>query len=166
MTHLFIIGLSQTGKSTLAKQLAHGAKQKGYGVIVCDPMNARDWIADYQTDDLDEFAEVYQDSRMCYAFIDECFLLDTHHHRKMLAKMNAAGRHYGIRNVMIGQRYTAVPKTARELAERKLIFRQSPDDAREIHGQYPHEAVKNLPSLGVGEYLDLTTFNCVLRKTF
>ena len=165
--HIVIVGLSETGKSSLAKQLAARVKAGGqHGVLVCDPMQSRDWVCDFQTADLNEFAAVYQDSRLCYAFVDECFMLNSVEEKNILQRMNAMGRHYGNRNIMIGQRFTAMPKTARELASRKLIFRQSPEDAKEIYRSYSHELVKDLPNLQQGEYLDLTTFNCTLRKAF
>lgn len=164
--HICIIGLPETGKSTLAKRMAAAVKAQGnYGVLVCDPMYSQDWVCDYQTHDLHEFVRIYQDSRLCYAFIDECYMLDSADERTILTKLNAMGRHYGNRNVMIGQRFTAMPKTARELAPRKFIFNQSPEDAVEIYRRYPHEEVKQLPKLGVGEYLDLSTFACVRRKS-
>lgn len=163
--HLFVLGLSKTGKSTLARAIASGFKKRGTGVIVCDPMSGK-WDADFVTADFGEFVRVYEKSRSCLAVVDECHLIADATEKRWLMSMNAVGRHYGNTNLMIGHRVTSVPKSARMLAERFLVFKQAPDDAREIYGDYPHDLIRELPTLQRGEYLDFDTFNCTKCKIF
>lgn len=163
--HIFVLGLSKTGKSTLARAVADGWKATKKSVIVCDPLGGK-WNADYQTRDFDEFCKVYQANRSCLAIVDECHLIKDAKQKGTLQSMNALGRHYGHTNLFIGHRVTSVPKGARMLSERFLVFKQAPDDAREIYGDYPHELVKELPRLERGEYLDFDTFNCTKNRIF
>jgi ABC-type nitrate/sulfonate/bicarbonate transport system ATPase subunit len=163
--HVFVLGLSKTGKSTLARAIADD--WNGH-VIAFDPLGDPKWkaSADFVTRDFDDFAKIYQTNRSCLCVVDECHLIKDMKHKTILMNMNAVGRHYGHTNLFIGHRVTSVPKGARMLSERFLVFRQAPDDAKEIYGDYPHDAIKSLPQLQRGEYLDFDTFNCEKRKIF
>jgi DNA helicase HerA-like ATPase len=58
MAHSLILGMTESGKTTLAKRLAQHYKSRGIGVIVLDPLND-DWPCDFKTADPDEFLRVY-----------------------------------------------------------------------------------------------------------
>ena len=166
--HCFALGLSRSGKTTLCKALAAAMrKQEGVaGVLVYDPMRGTDWDADFVTGDFKEFAKVAEKNRSCVLILDECYTLSDKEDKRILTNLLAFGRHYGHSCILIGQRYTAVPTTARNLCERLFVFKQAPKDAEAIYENYPHELVRELPTFQRGEYLEMTTFECEKRKIF
>jgi hypothetical protein len=53
--HRIIVGMSETGKSTLAKIFVRQAKEQGILTGVLDPLNDPEYNADYQTSNSEEF---------------------------------------------------------------------------------------------------------------
>ena len=51
MTHNLILGMTMSGKTTLAKRLAAHYTQNGINVVVLDPMYDPEWEADFTTAD-------------------------------------------------------------------------------------------------------------------
>ena len=70
MAHSLILGMTESGKTTIAKELAKRLKSSGHPVIVLDPMHDA-WEADFQTDDQNEFLNVFWQAQKCHVFIDE-----------------------------------------------------------------------------------------------
>ena len=68
-----IIGMTESGKTTYAVNLAHKYKEFGIKTIVLDPLLDERWRVDFLTDDYDEFIEVitHPETKNCAAFIDE-----------------------------------------------------------------------------------------------
>src|SRR6516165_7136640 len=71
MSHCLIFGMTESGKTTLAKRLAQRYRYHEVKVIVLDSLNDPGWSADFQTTDPDEFLQVFWESRRCAIFIDE-----------------------------------------------------------------------------------------------
>lgn len=63
--------MTESGKTTKARQLAANYRRHGIGVIVLDPLKDPQWNADFITDDQEEFLDVFWRSRSCAAFLDE-----------------------------------------------------------------------------------------------
>lgn len=63
--------MTESGKTTKARQLAANYRRQGIGVIVLDPLRDPAWQADFITDDQEEFLDVFWRSRSCAAFLDE-----------------------------------------------------------------------------------------------
>ena len=103
MPHVLINGMTESGKTTLAKRLAAEYKKSGVGVIILDPLHDPGWQCDFQTDDPDEFLSVCKKSERCALFIDEgsqsVGQYDTQMH--WLATM---ARHHGHNSHFISQR--------------------------------------------------------------
>lgn len=161
-----VLGLKRCGKTYLCKQLAKAWHEDDALVFVYDPMRGSDWTTPHVFGNFQEFAKVAEMNRSAYLIIDECFTLSDKEDKRVLTNLMAFGRHYGHTVIMIGQRYTAVPPTARNLCERLFVFKQSPQDAMLIYGDYPYDEVKQLPNFERGEYLDLTSFSCDRRRIF
>lgn len=163
--HCFAVGLSRSGKTTLCKALAKSFHSQKQHVFVYDPMQT-EWDADFVTADFLKFVQACEMNRSAVCIVDECYRLSDKEDKKMLTNCLAYGRHYGHTFILIGQRFTAVPTTARNLCERLFVFKQAPRDADAIYDDFPHEDVKQLPYFQRGEFLDMTTFSCERRKIF
>lgn len=71
MGHSLLIGMTEMGKTTLARELARSFRSRGFKNIVLDPLRDPKWPADFITSDSAEFLEVCQASRKCMLFMDE-----------------------------------------------------------------------------------------------
>lgn len=135
------------------------------GVLVYDPMQSQ-WDADFVTRKFSELVATAEKNTGCIVVVDECYTIADKDEKRMLTNLLAFGRHYGHSVILIGQRFTSVPTTARNQCERLFVFKQSPRDADAIYDDYSHDLVKELPRFQRGEYLDMTTFDCERRKIF
>jgi len=71
MAHALILGMTLSGKTSIAKTLCAKYKASGVKTIVLDPMNDPAWQADFRTYDPEEFLNILWASRQCAVFIDE-----------------------------------------------------------------------------------------------
>ncbi len=69
--HLGIIGMTESGKSTLAHSIASGYMEEGIGTIVLEPRASIKWPCSLQTDDPLEFLDIAKRSRSCALFAEE-----------------------------------------------------------------------------------------------
>tara|TARA_R110000803_G_scaffold188111_1_gene250512 strand:+ start:3766 stop:4386 length:621 start_codon:yes stop_codon:yes gene_type:complete len=69
--HLAIIGMTESGKSTLAHSIALNYMKAGIPVIVLEPRKSIQWPCTFQTDSLEEFLSVAKRSRKCAIFCEE-----------------------------------------------------------------------------------------------
>lgn len=134
MAHGLIVGISGTGKSSLAKWLARALKSTpGFYVAVLDKLRDPDWCGHLVTHDPDVYwrqiikvarplkkkiALIYEESRLSKARDDEALSLAA-----------AAGRHPGIKLWPIAQRLAHVHPDVRENVAERWIFRIESDDA-------------------------------------
>jgi hypothetical protein len=160
MAHSLILGMTESGKTSLAKQLARGYKERGIGVLVLDPMNDPEWACDYKTDDVDEFLSVYWNSRRCAAFIDEAGeavgQYDTAMHRTA-----TKGRHWGHANHYISQRGTMIACTVRDQCSHLFLFATALKDSKIHAAEWNADILKSANALKQGEYYHSTRFGAV-----
>lgn len=150
--HVLIFGQTQTGKTSLAKQLAASYKSKGIGVLVYDPINDPGWVCDRRSTTVDEFLYYYWNSQSCMCFIDEAgdvcknWDVDT-------VKTATRGRHWGHRNHYIAQRASTISLTIRDQCSELFLFNSGPKDCK-MHAEEwncPEIAEKG-PWLEKGEF--------------
>ena len=151
MAHSLILGMTESGKSTLAKKLAQQLKVNGTAVLVLDPLNDPAWQADYQTDDPDEFLNVYWQSRGCVAFIDEAGDV-VGQYDKIMQKTATRGRHWGHSNFYLSQRGTMISRTVRDQCSYLFLFATALDDCKTHAAEWNSPELKTANSLKQGEY--------------
>lgn len=71
MPHAGVIGMQQSGKTTLALAMARGYRRAGYAVLVLDPHLNPHWQADWMTDQLPAFLRKAKNSQRCALFVEE-----------------------------------------------------------------------------------------------
>lgn len=69
--HMAIIGMTESGKSTLAMALAREYLRQRIGVIVLEPRRSIRWPCTCQTDNMDQFLDLAKRSRRCALFAEE-----------------------------------------------------------------------------------------------
>lgn len=151
MPHVLINGMTESGKTTLAKRLAAKYKESNVGVIVLDPLHDPQWQADFQTADPDEFLSVVRQSQRCAVFIDEAGE-SVGQFDKQMHWLATRARHYGHNSHFLSQRGAQLAKTVRDQCSRLFLFCSSLDDCKIHAREWNKEELKQANSLAVGEY--------------
>lgn len=158
MPHCLINGMTESGKTTLAKRLAAEYKRAGVGVIVLDPLHDPGWQADFQTDDPGEFLEVCRTSQRCALFIDEGGE-NAGQFDKPMHWLATRARHYGHNSHFISQRGAQLAKTIRDQCGRIFLFCSSVDDCKIHSREWNKPELLTANALDVGEYFAAGRFS-------
>lgn len=157
MAHSLILGMTESGKSTLAKKLAAYYKSKGFGVLVLDPLNDPGWPCDFKTDDGSEFLKVFWDSRRCFVFIDESGDSVGRYNAEM-TRTATKGRHWGHACHYITQRGTQLATTVRDQCSHLFLFCSSLNDSKTHADEWNQQQIREACNLKQGEYFHATRF--------
>lgn len=162
MAHSLILGMTESGKTTLAKALAKNYQQEGIKVLVLDPLSDPDWGADFQTSNQDEFLEVYWNSKRCMAFIDEAGE-SVGRYNKVMEKTATRGRHWGHSNHYISQRGTQIAATIRDQCSNLFLFTSSLKDCKIHSEEWNKKELLNGSSLKQGEFYHATRYGLISK---
>lgn len=154
--------MTESGKTTLAKQLAQAYKNKGIGVIVLDPLNTA-WAADFQTTDPDEFLKVYWESRQCMVFIDESGDAVGKYDTAMI-RTATRGRHWGHSNHYLTQRGAMLSRTVRDQCSHLFLFNTALEDCKVHSKEWNKPDLLEATKLPAGEYYHTTRFGELSRN--
>ena len=164
MAHSMILGMTESGKTTLAKQLATGYMAAGVVVLLLDPLNDPEFPADYRTTDPTEFLDTFWASRSCAVFIDEAGdsvgKFDT-----LMQKTATRGRHWGHNVHYITQRGTQLSKTVRDQCSNLFLFTTSLSDAKVHADEWNQQEIKAANSLKQGDYYHVTRFGQLVKRS-
>jgi len=157
MAHALILGMTESGKTGLAKKLAGTFSKAGKRVLVFDPMGDPEWVADFKTHNFEEFLDEYWSSRSCAVFFDESGEA-AQENDKALIKTAIKGRHWGHSNHYITQRGALIPKTLRDQCRHLFMFAQSLDDAKIYARDYNSPELARVTGFMQGEYMHTTKY--------
>lgn len=158
MAHCLIIGMTESGKTTLAKRLVQEYRQRGVKSIVLDPLSDPSWNADFVTDDPARFRNVVFSSRHCAVFIDEAGDAIGHHEREMFP-VATKGRHWGHNVHFLSQRGMQIHPTVRDQCGHLFLFACSMKDAKQFSDEWNKPILaKEVPFLKKGNYFHVTRF--------
>ena len=166
MAHVLILGITSTGKTTLAtKKLAPFYKSQGTSLIVLDPDLRSDWgvpkadpnkevdtTSGVMTDDPDLFLEIAKSNQECALFIDESGQTIGRYSGQM-AWVATNSRKWGHKAHFITQRATQLDPTIRAQCTSIFLFKQSVDDAKILSREFVAPALMESCNLKKGEYL-------------
>lgn len=160
--HQLIIGVTQSGKTTLARKFSRelcAAKKK---VVVFDPMGTETAGGDWGKgaiifSDREKFLDyVYSDDCVnAHVFVDEAHKI-FHHTMDENFWMLTEGRHHHIYLYLMTQRPKKVHPDVRTNCEFCYMFRLAQDDAREIGSDYGHSDIHK-ENLDRGDFLILNS---------
>lgn len=162
MTHALIIGMTQSGKTTLAKKLAKNYMASGLGVLVLDPLND-EWPSSYKTSEPEEFLRVVWDSKSCACFVDEA-ADNAGQHDKTMQKTGTRGRHWGHRFHYIAQRGTLINRTIRDQCSHLFIFATSLEDCKTHAKEWNRPEILEASKFKQGDYFHCTRFGNLTRS--
>ena len=163
--HTLIIGMTESGKTTLGKQLCDAYKARGRGTIVFDAA-FNTWGADFQTGDPDKFFKYATRARGCMLFIDEAGKAVKWNNREAV-DVATMFRHFGHSAHFLGQRPTMIAPSVRYNCGRLCLFRVSREDAADLRAEWGHDQIMQAPTLPAGSFLDVSRFKTpVIRRVF
>ena len=156
-----IVGATESGKTTLACELAEGFREEGYRIIVLTAVYDPKWRLqkeDYYTESPEEFLRVFWDSQRCIAFIDEAGETVGRYDEAM-DKVATRGRHREHSTFFILQKATRISLTVREQCSRAFIFQSAPSTCRVMADEFNQPKIEEEgPLLKRGEYIEVNRF--------
>jgi len=160
MAHVLIIGMTESGKTSLAKLLNQSYRKAGVSSIVLDPINDPGWTPGddcYVTRKKDEFLRVVKQSRSCNVFIDEAGESVGQYQTEM-HWVGTRSRHYGHSAHFICQRVIQVATTVRDQCATLYLFNLSKKDSYTLADDWNREELKDAFKLGKGEFFIVRKF--------
>jgi hypothetical protein len=150
--HVLILGITETGKTTLAFRLASSYREQGVNVLVLDPDRRREWGATFITDDPDEFLRIAKLNTKCALFVDESGVMIGRYSGAMQWLATNA-RKWGHKAHFIAQRATQLDPLIRTQCTVLYLFRQSPTDAKILSNDFVVSGLEDAAELPKGHYL-------------
>jgi hypothetical protein len=160
--HMAIYGMTESGKTTLAKELCARYSALGHGTLVLDPLMDPEWKADLIFSDPDEFLEAFWASRSCRAFIDESGEVVGRYDKAMI-KTATKGRHWGHSVHYLTQRASLLSKTVRDQCGAMALFCSSKGDGKIHADEWNRDELAQCHTLAQGEYYYCTRFGQIKR---
>lgn len=122
MSHAAIIGMTGSGKTVLAREIARTHRKQGCGVLVLDPFRSPEWPADFITESMTAFLAKAKASRRCALFVEEA---GDFGRTPEFAWLFTQARHWGHVTHYVSQYHSQVPPIVRSNCERLFLFRVS-----------------------------------------
>jgi hypothetical protein len=184
MKHTLICGVTESGKTTLAREIARRMGVREHNMIVFDPVGTATAGGDWPKsaiifNDIDKFTDYVErdDVRHAHVFVDESADVFSHS-QKDNHWMLRRGRHKGLQFFLIAQRPKMLPPNVRTQCSICYCFRLALDDLKEIAADFGHnvkdilevnsdeevkeeKVIKNLDS---GDYLVLTSGSATFAR--
>jgi len=164
MAHSLILGMTESGKTTLAKRLSSAYRRAGVGVIVLDPLSDPEWNATHITHDPDNFLETFWNSRSCMVFIDESGDVVGRFDEAM-QKTATRGRHWGHSVHYITQRGAMISRTVRDQCSNLFLFNTALEDCKIHAREWNKPELLNASQLPRGAYYKTSRFGEIIQCT-
>ena len=162
--HSLIVGMTESGKTTLAKSFATKLLASGKTVLVLDILASR-WNATFQTSDINEFMNVVKNMENSYIFVDESGEVGKLH--KEFYWLATRSRHYGHSVFFITQRAKQLQPIIRSQCRNLFMFATSKMDCITLHEDYNFPEILEGTKLPQGTFLSCSRFKkCTKIKLF
>ncbi len=148
--HTLIVGITESGKTTLAKKLSKKFVSEGFNVIVLTSVFDEWPVGVIVYDDQEKFLKAFWASKRCVVFIDEGGETIGRFNKSM-EQTATKGRHYGHTCFFMGQRATLINATVRGQCSQLFCFSQGSKDAELLAEEWNQPELKEAPLLRRGE---------------
>lgn len=162
MSHSLIVGMSESGKTTLGKRLSHTLHSAGESVIVLDPMNDPGWSAGFKTADPEQFLHVFWASQSCHAFIDEAGDV-VGKYDELMRQTATKGRHWGHSCYYITQRGAMLSVTVRAQCRHLFLFTSPIDDCKALSKDFNKPELLQASTLPQFEFFHVSRYGPLQR---
>lgn len=162
MAHCLILGMTESGKTTLAKLLSARYRYHGIPVIVCDSLCDPGWSCDYQTSDPDDFLRVFWNSRRCVGIIDEAGDA-VGKYNDLMQQTATKGRHWGHSTHYISQRGVQLSTTVRHQCSRLFLFTSASSDGKIHANEWNQPRLAECHTFAQGNFISCTRYGEVIE---
>lgn len=167
--HMLIVGLTLSGKSTLAKALSEKYTAAGIQCIVLDHMRDPGWHAAHVFDEPNDFLDYVTDPDLCQGcalFVDEGGL-NLDRYDKRYQWLTTTSRHHGHRTHIISQRAESIDRTTRSQCTTLAAFALPPKDCKMYASDFNCPEVLHCASFPQGQYVYKRGFSAAqIRRMF
>lgn len=154
MPHCLFLGMTESGKTTLAKQLVIASQAKS---IVLDPMNDPGWQADFKTANSAEFLDMVWASEKCDVVVDEAGEA-IGRYDVIMEKIATQSRHWGHNAYFLTQRGAQISATVRAQCRHLFLFTSAKDDCKILANEYNRPELLEANTLPQGHFIHVTRF--------
>lgn len=155
--HSLIVGITESGKTTICKKLAAKHLEQGFAVLVLTSIFDAWPEGCLVFDDQDEFLRVFWNSKKCMVFIDEGGSTVGRYNEAMDATATR-GRHWGHSCYFSSQRATQISATVRGQCSQLFCFAQGKKDAEVLAEEFNQPGLEEAPNLRRGEFFLVRRF--------
>ena len=162
--HSLIIGMTESGKTTLAKQFAEQLMQQNKTVLVLDILGSN-WPCDFQTTDILEFMDIVKNMTGAYIFVDESGEVGQLY--KEFFWLATRSRHQGHSVFFITQRAKQLTPLVRSQCTNLFLFCTSYMDCKSLYEDFNFKEILDGSNLQQGTFLSCRRFKeCKKIKLF
>lgn len=162
MAHNYIVGMTGSGKSSLAKAICREVKVSGIPTVVLDPLQDDGWDTDHQFTDPQAFLAFVRQSKSCVLFVDEGGQSIGRYNEEM-QWLATTSRHWGHSCWFISQGLTQVAPIVRQQSNKFYIFACGLANLDLVAEECREPDLKRFDKIGQGEFLIVSRFDAMLH---
>jgi hypothetical protein len=162
MSHTLIIGMSESGKTSLAKQIAANMRARNIRTMALDPLRDPAWPVDFITADQHEFLRTFWASKKCAAFMDEGGQSVGRYNLAMQETVTK-GRHWGHACYLIAQKATQLAPVVRDMCSTLFVFSVAPSSAKMLAEDFNNDLILQASTLKQFEFICVHKFGRAYR---
>ena len=161
MAHKFIVGMTASGKTTLAKMIASQMFSRGNQCLVLDPL-LDEWPDGCEvTEKSDEFLKLCKSKKRCILFVDEGASSVGRYNNEM-QWLATQSRHWGHVCVFISQGVTQIAPIIRQQCDTFIVFACGQSNRKLIAEETDNDLVIDT-KLKKGEFWHISRFEPIKR---
>lgn len=165
MAHSLLLGMTESGKTSLGIVLAGHYHDGGFPLIILDPMGNPKWPAGpnvFRTSSVADFLRVFWASTRCMAFIDEAGE-SVGRFDDVMIQTATKGRHWGHSCHYMSQRGAQLSRTVRDQCSHLFLFTTALDDCKIHANEWNKPELREAHTLPQGHYFHATRFGMLQR---
>lgn len=156
--HVLIVGMTEAGKTTLAKMMCEGFKKRGLQVAVLDPLQDQGWKSDFITTDASKFLAYAKTHENHMLFVDEgATALDKYD--VTMRWLATTSRHKGHSSHFIAHGVTDLNPVIRKMCSKAFIFATDATSADMLADDWNQPGLRKLEGLKRGEFYIVARFS-------
>lgn len=160
--HNLIVGMTGTGKSTLAKLVIKQAKKAGRKTVVLDPIGDPSYSADFQTTDPDQFLAYAKANKSCYLFVDESGQAIGRYNEPMMW-LATTSRHLGHLSFFISHSATQLSPILRGQCGQVYLFSCAAANFKTVAEEWNQPDILKMKRFDAGEFVYVPRFGQIRK---
>lgn len=160
--HCLIVGMTESGKTTLAKRIAKTLKSSGKLVAVLDPLQDEGWECDFQTQNPEEFLVWAKGNRSAFLFVDESGVAIGRYNVPM-EWLATQSRHLGHSCYFICQGLTQLSTIVRGQCRKLYMFASGSNATKTASEEWNESELQNAERLQKGEFYVVSRFDKISK---